>query len=350
MLFNKTFAQEKFNAMALFDSMFYEMKYHYPIFKERNIDWDTRGHEFRSLVNVATTKDSLFKVLVNMYGPINDFHIVFGTHDGKYKLRTWGWGKPKFYQRFNNDSLRNAFWQNSFNTLYKNKFSPIKSYGELIEERALFYYSNSDKYAYLNITRCHLHDLDSFPQSDKMALEKFIDSFMLVVRNKKGLIIDLRASHGGEDEFAYIIASRLTEERFQANFSRIFKNNIYDSTQYNHYIEPKGKVRFTKPIIVLTNDGARSAADVFALTLRQLPHAKIIGENTFGSFGQSTYKDLKDGWYLQYPIEKFYSPSGQCLEGLGVPVDIKVENDIDDLINKNDNLIVEALRLLKRGK
>lgn len=348
MLANGAFAQDSFNSLALFDSMFLEMKYHYPIFKERNIDWDKKGKEFRPLVNSKTSKDSLFKVLVDMYGPINDFHIVFGTHDRKYRLRTWGWGKPKFHERFRNDSLRNAFWQNSFKTLYSNGFAQIKTYGEVIDDRALFYYSISEKFAYLNITRCQLHELDSFPKSDKLVLEKFIDSFMVVIQNKKGLIIDLRSSQGGEDEFVHIIASRLTDRKYEANFSRIFRKNIFDSIQTTHFVEPKGKIRFTKPIILLTNDGARSAADVFALTLKQLPQVKIIGVNTFGSFGISSYKDFNNGWYISYPIEKFYSPQGQCMEGIGVPVDNKIENGLDDLINRNDKVVVEALKQLKK--
>lgn len=350
MLSYGAFAQEDFNSLALFDSMFTELKYHYPIFIERKVDWDKKGKEFRPLVNSKTSKDSLFKVLVDMYGPINDFHIVFGTHDSSYRLRTWGWGKPKFHERFNNDSLRNAFWQNSFNTLYKNGFAKMNTYGEFIDDRALFYYSSSDKFAYLNITRCQLHELDSFPHSDKIALEKFIDSLMVVIQNKKGLIIDLRTSQGGEDEFDYIIASRLTDKKFEGNFSRIFQKNIFDSTQTNHFIEPKGKIRFTKPIILLTNDGTRSAADVFALTLKQLPYVKIIGENTFGSFGASNYKDFNNGWYMSYPIEKFYTPKGRCMEGIGVPVDIKLENGLDDLLNKSDKVLVEALKQLKKEK
>jgi C-terminal processing protease CtpA/Prc len=193
-----------------------------------------------------------------------------------------------------------------------------------------------------------LSELDSFSTADQEALQKFMDSFLVSILHKKGLIIDLRASHGGHDEFAYMIASRFTDKKFQANFSRIFKTNIFDSIEVKHFVEPKGNFQFTKPIIVLTNDGARSAADVFALTMKQLPHVTIIGENTFGSFGESIYKDIGNGWYINYPIEKFYSPQGQCYEGTGVPVDFKIENSTHDIISRIDNVIVSAISLINK--
>jgi C-terminal processing protease CtpA/Prc len=60
-------------------------------------------------------------------------------------------------------------------------------------------------------------------------------------------------------------------------------------------LEPLGKTQFTKPVVLLTNDASFSAADVFAMAMKELPHVHIIGDHTNGIFSNMFEAMLPNG-------------------------------------------------------
>lgn len=81
------------------------------------------------------------------------------------------------------------------------------------------------------------------------------------------------------------------------------------------------------PMAVLVNGSSYSAAEFFAAALREYEWAVVVGEETSGKgHFQVTYQ-LADGSAVGLSIGKYFTPKGECLEGVGLTPDIVVEVD-----------------------
>ncbi|MFT5746120.1 MAG: carboxyl-terminal processing protease [Saprospiraceae bacterium] len=139
-----------------------------------------------------------------------------------------------------------------------------------ITEETNFQYHLSDSLGYLRINE--MTEKLTFWKFNK-ALDKAVHKF----QNKQGLIIDLRFNGGGWDFIAYQLASRLIQEEV-GHYERMRKKGSTKFTTKKYKkIKPKGKNQFVKPIVILTSDFTASAAEVFLLLMKDLPHVTIIG-------------------------------------------------------------------------
>lgn len=80
------------------------------------------------------------------------------------------------------------------------------------------------------------------------------------------------------------------------------------------------------PIVVLTNKGSASAAEILAAALKESAGAVIVGESTFGKgLVQSTYDSgVGDGSSIKMTIAKWLTPDGNFIHNEGVKPDIEV--------------------------
>jgi len=75
---------------------------------------------------------------------------------------------------------------------------------------------------------------------------------------------------------------------------------------------------YLKPVYLLTSELTASAAEVFTLRMRELPHVVQVGETTQGVFSDSTEKGLPNGWILAMSTETYRDPAGRNYEGAGL--------------------------------
>ena len=81
------------------------------------------------------------------------------------------------------------------------------------------------------------------------------------------------------------------------------------------------------PMAVLVNGSSYSAAEFFAAALQEYQWATVVGEATSGKgHFQVTYQ-LSDGSAVGLSIGKYFTPSGTCLEGVGIVPDVPVAVD-----------------------
>ena len=79
------------------------------------------------------------------------------------------------------------------------------------------------------------------------------------------------------------------------------------------------------PMAVLVNGDSYSAAEFFAVALRDYDKAVIVGQQTCGKgYFQSVFP-LGDGSAVGLSIGKYYTPKGENLAGVGVTPDVTVE-------------------------
>jgi len=332
-----------------FEVLWHTFEDNYAFFTLRNIDWHKSYQMYRPLVKASISDDSLFAIFSKMLAPFQDNHInVIVPGVKQFKSI-----KPsQFAREFPTDSSRNMFWQMVDYSLLRKHFAPMQYAGLRNNGIPLFAYSTSGKLGYLRFNRCFVDgDAESIP--DAMAAGKILDSVFANFQHAESLIVDVRDNMGGNDEFSFEVAARFTNVKLAAMFkqsrTRGGKYEDFENIQ-TWYLEPKGQRKFTKPVVVLTNDKTVSAGDVFALVMKELPNVKIIGTNTRGIYSDMYGFTLPNGWLVSLSNQRYYNSKMVCYEGSGTPVDIHSVNTNRDLKKMNDPVLEVAIKTLSRKR
>ena len=106
---------------------------------------------------------------------------------------------------------------------------------------------------------------------------------------------------------------------------------------------------------VLINRGTASAAELLAGSLKAYELATVIGEKSFGkAVGQSPYTLIPSKTAIYLTNARYFTPKGECIDGIGIEPDIKVEL-ADELLAKlnllsvsEDSQLAKALEEMKK--
>ena len=108
-------------------------------------------------------------------------------------------------------------------------------------------------------------------------------------------------------------------------------------------IESKGNTLTEIPIVILINEVTRSCAEEFIMMIKaSSTNVYIIGVPKWGSLAWSNTMKLKNSWTTQLVNNLDQS----TYEGRGIPVDLEIENKLDDLVSKEDKVIMQAIKYL----
>lgn len=174
------------------------------------------------------------------------------------------------------------------------------------------------------------------------------DLFNLAVNNillkePKGIILDLRNNPGGYLETAVMMASEWVEagpivaEQFNGN-----RRNEYPSNG-------RGRLK-NIPTIVLVNGGSASASEILAGALRDYKKATIVGEMTYGKGSVQSLSDLSGGAALKITIANWLTPAGDFIDEKGLTPNIEVKLTPADADKGLDPQFDKAVELLKAKK
>ncbi len=333
-----------------YEAFWYLFDANYCFFDLKNIDWKARYEKHRSKVTANTTDDELYEIMVETLEGFNDAHVDIRVPNGPH----FDAGKPSYIRgvlkevkeelKLESDSkwvMLDHFMKMSDETLLKAGFEPMQYKGLIMEDKPWFYHTTSEDYGYLRFISCYSRVI-----TEEGDLEVLLDEIFETFKGKKGIIIDVRLNGGGYDGVSFMVAGKLTKEKILGHTKQTrIKGDTYSEPE-EHFIEPSGKHQFENPVIVLTNDRTVSAADVFALATKQLPNVKIVGDNSNGSFSDVLEKRMPNGWILNLSNQRYFSPDGENYEGKGVPVDVKMQNTLEDIVEKNDPIILKSLKML----
>ncbi len=132
----------------------------------------------------------------------------------------------------------------------------------------------------------------------------------------KGLILDLRASPGGQLSAAVEIADLFLDEGIVA---AVRGRNADEITYYN---AADGDIASGRPMVVLIDGETASAAEILAAALQEQGRAKIVGTRSFGKGTIQNLIKLPNGGTLALSSAYFYTPSGKKLSGEGIVPDV----------------------------
>jgi carboxyl-terminal processing protease len=159
------------------------------------------------------------------------------------------------------------------------------------------------------------------------------------LKSKDGFIIDLRGNTGGVLASIPVLAGMLTTSTIDLGTS------IYRYRSEPLKAPSKAK-NFKGRIVVLVDDRTASAAEMFALSLRENGRALVVGQHTSGEALPSLAARLATGAMFYYPFANYRSAGGTYIEGNGIEPDRVVALDRKALFTGKDVQLETAKTLL----
>ena len=133
----------------------------------------------------------------------------------------------------------------------------------------------------------------------------------------KGIILDLRNNGGGYETQADIVADRILPAGLIA---------YSENKKGERLSEIKSDATcIDVPLVVLINENTASASELVAGAIRDHKKGTLIGKKTYGkALGQVRCDFSEDGSGIVLTVAKFFTPSGECIHGVGISPDIEI--------------------------
>ncbi len=260
--------------------------------------------------------------MADLLSHLNDNHVRLESPNRSYRSGILGTMPP----------------MDDFFPLIKNKY--LRGY----KERAAGIFSGwlTDSIGYF-----HIQYFEDLKQSSNE-----IDRIIFEFKDTKGIVIDVRENYGGEDEVGKTIADRFADKKRLYMLKRFKNGNSHNdfAPPQKWYVEPKGRIQYTKPVILLINRFSISEAEVFTLAMRALPHVTIIGDATSGVFADVDMEKLPNGWTFKCPYNLIEDATGFCWEGIGIPADIHQTVTKKDIDSGREKVLDLAITYLNSNK
>lgn len=177
----------------------------------------------------------------------------------------------------------------------------------------------------------------------------------VIKQGAKRLILDLRNSATGKPEEG-VAAANLFLDKGTITYAQgqKYKKTVMDA-------DPAKALYKNQPIVIITNRGTASAAEILAAGLQEAKRAEVVGERTYGDAAIRRAITMDDGAAVILSIAKYYSPSGKAIQDTGVTPGIMV-TEADTFVdteegqdappapeqrNDEDLLLKKAIEVLK---
>jgi C-terminal peptidase prc len=139
----------------------------------------------------------------------------------------------------------------------------------------------------------------------------------------RGLVIDLRNNSGGLLRQGINVGDRFLKKGVVVSVkNRGEPDEVYRANSSKYW---------DLPLVVLVNDGSASASEIVASAIQDNGRGVILGDRTFGKASVQTLFSplLRDDYYIKLSVARYYRPSGDTLQVVGVRPDALVPPDFD---------------------
>ncbi|HPI67193.1 MAG TPA: S41 family peptidase [bacterium] len=186
--------------------------------------------------------------------------------------------------------------------------------------------------AYLQVT--------NFNDDTDVRFKKAVEE--IILKNPKGIILDMRNNPGGYLERAVDVASYwLTSDQ------SVVLEEFASGERQTYFSKGVGQLK-NYPTVVLVNGGSASASEIVAGALQDAGLAKLVGEKTFGKGSVQTLENLSDGSSVKLTIARWLTPLGRQIDVVGIEPDEKIELTEEDFNQGKDPQLDKALEMLSR--
>ncbi|MSP90462.1 MAG: PDZ domain-containing protein [Myxococcales bacterium] len=139
-----------------------------------------------------------------------------------------------------------------------------------------------------------------------------------------GIVLDLRNNAGGLLNKAIEVADLfLTSGRIVSVKSRKKAEEVHEGSW-----SPSD---WSEPLVVLVNDGSASASEIVASAIQDNRRGLVVGSRTFGKASVQTLFEptLHQDYYIKLTVARYYAPSGQTIQVIGVNPDAEIAPAVD---------------------
>ena len=139
-------------------------------------------------------------------------------------------------------------------------------------------------------------------------------------RGMRALVLDLRNNPGGLLQVAIEVADKfIGGDRMLVYTKGRLKAQNVEFKSHSAAAYPDC------PMVVLVNKGSASGSEIVAGAIQDWGRGIILGETTFGKGSVQSVLPLSDGSALRLTTAKYFTPSGRCIQKVGVKPDIVVQ-------------------------
>jgi len=172
---------------------------------------------------------------------------------------------------------------------------------------------------------------------DNNTAELFDEAYNnLIKENISGLIIDLRDNGGGVYDEVIEIAQKIIPKGL------IVYTEDKEKKQEKVFSESDG---INIDLVVLINGNSASASEILAGAVKDRDCGTLIGEKTYGKGLVQGVYEMSDGTAMKVTIARYYTPSGVCIDGVGIEPDILIK---DEVKTTKDEQLEKALEILMK--
>lgn len=153
-----------------------------------------------------------------------------------------------------------------------------------------------------------------FDENTADAFSKALSS--LKEQGMKGLIVDLRDNPGGLlDQCTKIADELLGEGTMVYTIDNNKEKEVWNSDSD----------KLDVPLVLLVNGGSASASEIVSGAVRDFKAGTLIGTKTFGKGLVQSIIPMIDGTGVKVTIARYYTPSGESIQGKGITPDIVLD-------------------------
>jgi hypothetical protein len=304
------------NPRGNFEALWTIFDERYCFFEYKKVDWNSIHNAYSQRISNDMNQESLFMLLNEMLQELKDGHVNLTT---PFDLgRYWKWFED-YPANYKQDLI-----DNYLGTDYR--------------------IAGSIRYKILDDNIAYLRYADFSSAIGETNLDYIIEKAGIC----EGMIIDVRDNGGGLLTYSDIFASRFINEKTLVGYilHKTGKGHSDFSEPYPKYIVPSLRLRYQKPVVVLTNRKCYSATNDFINAMTYAPNVTILGDTTGGGSGLPFSSELPNGWLVRFSACPMLNADKEQIE-FGIAPDIPVELVSSDVRQGWDTLIETARRLIK---
>ena len=168
-----------------------------------------------------------------------------------------------------------------------------------------------DHIAYVRLTEFRENSYEELHAALRKLKAQGADSLILDLRNNPGGLLD--------------VAIKIAEDFLPAGKVIVSTKGRHASQDSIARSENNNRDFLGWPMAVMINEGSASGSEIVAGALRDNRRAVTVGTKSFGKGSVQSVIPLPDGSGLRLTTAKYFTPSGVCINGIGINPDVVVE-------------------------
>lgn len=312
-----------------FEMFWKDFNLFYPFFEIKQINWDSVYSVNKALISNQTSESELLNIFSEMIRPLRDNHVLIYSDKGTVLS-------------YPEEIFRNYY--GAIRLFPQNYLSSFKASDSNIS----YWDVKNHNIGYISINTFSVKG-ETFVYADNSF--EIIDEIIQKFWNKDGIIIDIRWNTGGLQPNFETIACRFADKK--RLYVKVRSRNGISRSDFSDwvdwFIEPKGPLQFTKPVVILTSRKTGSASEWFTLAMKTLPNVTIVGDTTNGSFSPQIHRELPNGWSFALSTKIVAAADLTIYEGKGIPPDLTIVNTIKEFEMKFDAMLEKGIEVIENS-